>query len=153
MIRLPAFHPASSDERARVTLSAAEDAHADADYLVLVLASCAIATFGLLENSAAVIIGAMIIAPLTRPIQSLAFSVVDGSPRLFRQSLVTLALGMGRAHEAHAPRSRSCLGSRRGRRVCEDQARPLEHDRRHRDRRRSNAAALRRGPILGLSRP
>ncbi len=35
----------------------------DASYLVLIVGSCAIATFGLLSNSAAVIIGAMIISP------------------------------------------------------------------------------------------
>jgi hypothetical protein len=39
----------------------------DLSYLVLIVGSCAIATFGLLANSAAVISGAMIIAPLMLP--------------------------------------------------------------------------------------
>jgi uncharacterized membrane protein len=38
-----------------------------------------IATFGLVANSAAVIIGAMIIAPLMLPIRSLAFGGLIGS--------------------------------------------------------------------------
>lgn len=38
-------------------------------YLVLILDSCVIATLGLLVNSAAVIIGAMIVAPLMLPIR------------------------------------------------------------------------------------
>lgn len=41
-----------------------EESTLDINYVVLILGSCAIATFGLLSNSTAVIIGAMIIAPL-----------------------------------------------------------------------------------------
>lgn len=94
MLKFSILHFASIEERARVRASAIEDARADTNYLVFVIASCAIATFGLLENSAAVIIGAMIIAPLMLPIESLAFSVMDGMPRLFWRSLGTLALGI-----------------------------------------------------------
>lgn len=38
-----------------------EESTLDINYLVLIVGSCAIATFGLLSNSAAVIIGAMIV--------------------------------------------------------------------------------------------
>lgn len=44
-------------------------------YVFLVVASCTIATLGLLLNSVAVIIGAMLIAPLMGPIILLGFSV------------------------------------------------------------------------------
>ncbi|MFP3787494.1 hypothetical protein SB769_40500, partial [Burkholderia sp. SIMBA_024] len=50
-------------------------------YVLLGLAS-AIATFGLLTNSAATIIGAMIIAPLMNPIIALAYGLIVLSPRL-----------------------------------------------------------------------
>ncbi len=63
------------------------------DFGVLSLASAAIATFGLLENSVAVIIGAMIVAPLTRPIGALAFAALEGDPRGLRRAALTLALG------------------------------------------------------------
>jgi uncharacterized hydrophobic protein (TIGR00271 family) len=61
--------------------------------VALSLGSSAIATFGLLENSAAVIIGAMIVAPLLAPIQALAYGVLDGSVRKIRASCISLSAG------------------------------------------------------------
>jgi uncharacterized hydrophobic protein (TIGR00271 family) len=65
----------------------------DSTYLILIVSSCVIATFGLLTNSAAVIIGAMIIAPLMLPIRGLAFGALEGNPALFRRGLVAVAVG------------------------------------------------------------
>lgn len=65
----------------------------DLSYLILVIASCAIATFGLLSNSSAVIIGAMIIAPLMLPIRGLAFGVLQGNLELFRKGIIALSVG------------------------------------------------------------
>jgi len=65
----------------------------DVPYLALILTSCAIATFGLLSNSAAVIIGAMVIAPLMLPIRAIAFAVLEGNVLLLRQGLLSLVLG------------------------------------------------------------
>ncbi|MBD2327593.1 DUF389 domain-containing protein [Alkalinema sp. FACHB-956] len=62
-------------------------------YLILVVGSCIIATLGLLSNSAAVIIGAMIIAPLMLPIRSLAFGALEGDIFLFRRGLVAVMVG------------------------------------------------------------
>ncbi len=74
-----------------------ERSHSDAklslDYLVLVVASCLIATLGLLENSVAVIIGAMIVAPLMGPIQSFAYGSLSGDTRLLQKSVVAVAIG------------------------------------------------------------
>jgi uncharacterized membrane protein len=56
-----------------------EESTLDINYLVLIVGSCAIATFGLLSNSAAVIIGAMIVAPLMLPIRGLAFAALAGN--------------------------------------------------------------------------
>ncbi|MEG4623517.1 DUF389 domain-containing protein [Microcoleus sp. w1-18aA5] len=70
-----------------------EESTLDINYLVLILGSCIIATFGLLSNSAAVIIGAMIIAPLMLPIRGLAFGAVEGNVLLFRKSLIALSVG------------------------------------------------------------
>ncbi len=64
----------------------------DANYVVLTVGSCAIATFGLLANSAAVIIGAMIIAPLMLPIRCLAFGILEGEAKLVRRGLVSVGL-------------------------------------------------------------
>lgn len=60
------------------------------DYILTTVASCLIATFGLLSNSAAVIIGAMIVAPLMLPLRGLAFSACEADFGLFRRSLFSL---------------------------------------------------------------
>jgi uncharacterized hydrophobic protein (TIGR00271 family) len=62
-------------------------------YLMLAL-STAIATLGLILNSAAVIIGAMIIAPLMNPIISLSYASVRGENILIMRSLLTLVTGI-----------------------------------------------------------
>lgn len=62
-------------------------------YLLLSLAT-AIATFGLLTNSAATIIGAMIIAPLMNPIVALAYALIVLNPRLIERSIFTLLTGL-----------------------------------------------------------
>lgn len=62
-------------------------------YLILIVGSCTIATFGLLTNSTAVIIGAMIIAPLMLPIRGLAFGALAGNVRLFRRGLIAVIVG------------------------------------------------------------
>lgn len=59
--------------------------------MLLVLAS-AIASFGLLGDSVAAVIGAMIVAPLMLPIMGLAFSISLGDrPRILNTLLVSLA--------------------------------------------------------------
>jgi uncharacterized hydrophobic protein (TIGR00271 family) len=61
--------------------------------VLLVLASC-IATYGLLGDSVAVVIGAMIVAPLMLPIMGLAFSVSVGDRRAIRSTLSVSLVGM-----------------------------------------------------------
>lgn len=62
-------------------------------YLMLTFAA-AIATFGLLSNSAPTIIGAMIIAPLMSPIISMAFGMVVVDWHLINRSIVMLVSGI-----------------------------------------------------------
>lgn len=63
------------------------------NYIVLIVSSCLIATFGLLTDSAAVIIGAMIIAPLMQPLRGLSFATLEGDAKLLRQSFTAIAVG------------------------------------------------------------
>lgn len=51
-------------------------------YWIQIILSSVIATFGLLQNSVAVIIGAMLIAPLLQPIQGIAYGISEGASRL-----------------------------------------------------------------------
>ena len=63
------------------------------DYFLLVTLSCSIATFGLITNSVAVIIGAMLVAPLMSPILGLSLASVAGEQRVFRKAAVALVEG------------------------------------------------------------
>jgi uncharacterized hydrophobic protein (TIGR00271 family) len=65
-------------------------------FMLLILAS-AIATYGLLSDSVATVIGAMIVAPLMLPIMGLAFSVSLGDRRAILRSLYISLLGIGTA--------------------------------------------------------
>ncbi len=62
-------------------------------HFMLVL-SAIISTLGLLANSVAIIIGAMIIAPLMGPIIGMAYSVAMGNRKLLRRSSFTLFKGI-----------------------------------------------------------
>ncbi len=62
-------------------------------YFMLSL-STIIATLGLLLNSAATIIGAMIIAPLMNPIITLSYALVASRPKLLKRSFLTLLSGI-----------------------------------------------------------
>lgn len=64
------------------------------DYFLLVVLSCGIATFGLLTDSAAVIIGAMLVAPLMSPILGLSLASVAGQQRMFRNAVLALIEGV-----------------------------------------------------------
>ena len=77
----------------KIRESLLKDSKLDQNYLILILSSCLIATFGLLINSAAVIIGAMIIAPLMLPLRGLSFATLEGDATLLRSSAEAIALG------------------------------------------------------------
>ncbi|EGB15568.1 protein of unknown function DUF389 [Pseudodesulfovibrio mercurii] len=70
-------------------------------YYIMVVVSTLIAEFGLLSNSTAVVIGAMLVAPLMTPIFGISLGLVRGNTRLIRKALksevqgVLIAVGMG----------------------------------------------------------
>ena len=70
-----------------------EEATPGNSFKVLTIGACMIATFGLLSNSAAVIIGAMLIAPLMLPIRGLAFGILEAEQPLIRTSLRAIVIG------------------------------------------------------------
>lgn len=69
-----------------------EDSELNLNFMILTITACLIATFGLLSNSTAVIIGAMIVAPLMMPLRGLAFGALEGYPQLFRRSITSLGV-------------------------------------------------------------
>jgi uncharacterized hydrophobic protein (TIGR00341 family) len=64
------------------------------DYLLLVVLSSIVAAAGLLENNVAVIIGAMVIAPLLGPNIAFAFGTSLGDKELVLNSLTTIIAGI-----------------------------------------------------------
>jgi len=63
------------------------------DFYLLVILSSSIATLGLITNSPAVIIGAMLIAPLMSPIIGIGLASVIGKNDLLRKSMSALTRG------------------------------------------------------------
>jgi uncharacterized hydrophobic protein (TIGR00271 family) len=81
-------------DRSLILASVARDARLDTKFLLLITLSAAIATLGLLQNSAAVVIGAMLVSPLLGPIMGIGFGLATIESNLIKRSLVTMAAGM-----------------------------------------------------------
>jgi len=64
------------------------------DYLVMNALATVVASFGLLADSAAVVIGAMVIALLLGPITGISLALIDGRMRLLRKALLTELAGI-----------------------------------------------------------
>lgn len=86
----------SASMRAREELYTGVEAGArlDTNYLLLVIFSTIVAAIGLLEDNVAVVIGAMVIAPLLGPNIALAFGTALGDKQLILRSLRTNVAGM-----------------------------------------------------------
>ena len=69
-------------------------ARLDGNYLILVFLSTVVAAIGLLENNVAVIVGAMVIAPLLGPNIALAFAATLGDRDLLQGSFKTNLTGL-----------------------------------------------------------
>ena len=85
--------PLRPDERQELLAELRLSSSPGIDFFLLVVFSCAIATSGLVTNSGAVIIGAMLVAPLMSPIIGIGLASVIGDEKLLRTALITLFLG------------------------------------------------------------
>ena len=63
-------------------------------YFVMNILSAIIASYGLVTNSAAVVIGAMLVAMMLGPITGVALAIIDHRMPLLRKSLITVFLGI-----------------------------------------------------------
>ncbi|MBD1915135.1 MULTISPECIES: TIGR00341 family protein [Cyanophyceae] len=89
----PMRRSVAADDLTRLRQDLLDESRLSWHYLVLVVGACIIATLGLLSNSAAVIIGAMLIAPLMLPIRGAAFGILEADRPLIRASILALAVG------------------------------------------------------------
>ena len=85
--------PITRERRAEVQVQLRDSSSPDFDFFLLVVLSCIIATLGLLTDSPAVIIGAMLVAPLMSPIIGLGLASLTGDATLFRNASIALARG------------------------------------------------------------
>ena len=68
--------------------------HFSVNYRWMLVLSSLVAAAGLINDSAAVVIGAMVIAPLIGPFTALSFAALLGDLKLMRRSLLTSTLGI-----------------------------------------------------------
>lgn len=88
---------ASGITREELYQTVAKNAELNSNYLLLVFLSTIVAAIGLIENNVAVVIGAMVIAPLLGPNIALALATALGDHPLMWASLKTNLAGMGMA--------------------------------------------------------
>jgi uncharacterized hydrophobic protein (TIGR00271 family) len=84
------MHSLGNDEKNTVISEITHSVASSFDFFLLVVLSCTIATLGLITNSPAVIIGAMLVAPLMSPIIGIGMASITGDIFLWRRSLFTL---------------------------------------------------------------
>lgn len=70
------------------------DARPDVDFFIMMGLSTLIATAGLVQNSVAVIIGAMLVAPLFSPLLGISLALAVGSVRLLRIGIEAMLKGV-----------------------------------------------------------
>ena len=92
--KIPFFSYASEERFRDLFISLRTDAQINSIYMVLMVLSTMLATVGLYQNSAAVIIGAMLLAPLMAPIVSLSMGVLRGDDVMYRKSMGKISLGV-----------------------------------------------------------
>ena len=91
---IPFFTHASQEQYASLFSSLREEAKLTSTFMTLLILATMIATFGLFINSASVIIGAMLLAPLMQPIVSLSMGVLRQDALLEVTAARTIVLGV-----------------------------------------------------------
>ncbi len=89
--RKAAAHRVSRDE---LIQDVQTDTSLSKHYFIMVVASTLVAGIGLLKDNVAVVIGAMVIAPLLGPNIALSLATTLAHGKLFRQAIVTNAAGL-----------------------------------------------------------
>src|SRR5690606_35827184 len=91
--KLPLFPPATTEEFQDLFKVLKENGRITAPYMIMMILSTLIATFGLFGNSSPVIIGAMILAPIITPIVSFAMGMVRYDVNMLKTGIMTILAG------------------------------------------------------------
>ncbi|MEA5391860.1 DUF389 domain-containing protein [Cyanobium gracile UHCC 0139] len=86
--------PPPDDRLAGLQREFEHDASFNLVFVVLTVGATLLATLGLLANSPAVVIGAMVVAPWIMPLQAMAFEILRGQLPMFLRALRTLLVGV-----------------------------------------------------------
>ena len=84
------FNTSSSGEKSEAVKKLIDQSTPNTDFFMMVVLSIAMATFGLLLDNTAIVIGAMLIAPVLSPILSLGMGIVMFNESLIRRAVFTL---------------------------------------------------------------
>ncbi len=85
--------PVERDRRSDVQIQLRKNSEPDFDFFVMAILSCMIATFGLLTDSEATIIGAMLVAPMMSPVLGIGLASIRGDAILLRNAVKSLLQG------------------------------------------------------------
>lgn len=91
--KLPIFPRATTEEFQDLFKVLRENARITAPYMVMMVLSTLIATFGLFGDSSPVIIGAMILAPIISPIVSFSMGMVRYDVNMLKTGILTILAG------------------------------------------------------------
>ena len=91
--KLPLFPRATTEEFEELFKVLRENGRITAPYIIMMILSTLIATFGLFGNSSPVIIGAMILAPIITPIVSFAMGMVRYDVNMLKTGIITIIAG------------------------------------------------------------
>ena len=89
------FPTLERDERLDLVHQLEQNAQADIDFIMMMVLSTSLASLGLLADSTAVVIGAMLVAPLMGPLVAAGHALVQGNLSMFRKSLGVTIIGLG----------------------------------------------------------
>ena len=80
------FPTLERDERLDLVQQLEQNAQANIDFIMMMVLSTSLASLGLLADSTAVVIGAMLVAPLMGPLVAAGHALVQGNLSMFRKS-------------------------------------------------------------------
>ena len=92
---LPIYPRATTEEFQELFKVLRENSKISSIYVVMMILSTLIATFGLFGDSSPVIIGAMILAPIISPIVSFSMGMVRYDTNMLKQGVITILIGTG----------------------------------------------------------
>ena len=85
------------EERIELVEKLETNSHYNFDFCALISLSTLIAALGLADNSTAVVIGAMLVAPLMTPLVGIGFALIQGNLNLIRKARWAVLIGFANA--------------------------------------------------------